>query len=126
MGRDVTVLPINLAIFSVLLLLSGAVLGLLLIRSQRILIYINFFLAAVASLTGIIAGAVTVGNGVINRLVLPAGIPELPFHLRLDPLSGFFLVVIGVLGFFISIYSLGYVRGIAERRPVGGLVFFFL
>jgi len=121
----VTVLPINLAIFSVLLLLSGAVLGLLLSRSQRILIYINFFIAAVASLTGIIAGAVTVGNGVINRLVLPAGLPNLPFHLRLDPLSGFFLVVIGLLGLFVSIYSMGYVKGFLGRRSITPLVIFY-
>jgi len=121
----VTALPINLAIFSVLLLLSGAVLGLLLSRSQRILIYINFFLAAVASLTAIIAGAVTVGNGVINRLVLPAGLPNLPFHLRLDPLSGFFLVVIGLLGLFVSIYSMGYVKGFLGRRSITPLVIFY-
>lgn len=120
-----TVLPINLAIFSVLLLLSGTVLGLLLSRSQRILIYINFFLTAVASLAGIIAGAVTVGNGVINRLVLPAGLPNLPFHLRLDPLSGFFLVVIGLLGFFVSIYSMGYVKGFLGRRSITPLVIFY-
>src|SRR3989338_4034095 len=122
---DVTVLPINLAIFSVLLLLSGAVLGLLLSYNQRILIYINFFLAAVASLTAIVAGAVTVGNGVINRLVLPAGLPNLPFHLSLDPLSGFFLTVIGLLGFFVSIYSIGYVKGFLGKRSVTSLVIFY-
>ena len=120
-----TVLPINLAIFSVLLLLSGAVLGLLLSYNQRILIYINFFLAAVASLTAIVAGAVTVGNGVINRLVFPAGLPNLPFHLRLDPLSGFFLTVIGLLGFFVSIYSIGYVKGFLGKRSVTPLVIFY-
>ena len=53
------------------------------------------------------------------------GLPDLPFHLRLDPLAGFFLTVIGLLGFFVSIYSLGYVRGFIGQRPIAKLVIFY-
>ena len=53
------------------------------------------------------------------------GLPDLPFHLRLDLLSGFFLVVIGLLAFFVSIYSLGYVKGYLGHRPVTSLVVFY-
>ena len=53
------------------------------------------------------------------------GLPDLPFHLRLDPLSGFFLTVIGSLGFIVSIYSIGYVKGFIEHGPVTSLAIFY-
>ncbi|MEK7307322.1 MAG: proton-conducting transporter membrane subunit, partial [Nitrospirota bacterium] len=37
----------------------------------------------------------------------------------------FFLTVIGLLGFFVSIYSLGYVRGFIGQRPIAKLVIFY-
>jgi len=42
--------------------------------------------------------------------VLPLGLPGLPFHLRLDSLSAYFQVVIGVTSCGTSIFSAGYVR----------------
>lgn len=49
-------------------------------------------------------------------LVLPLGLPDLPFHLRLDALSGFFLVLLGSVAFAASIYSSGYF----SNGPAGG------
>ena len=45
-----------------------------------------------------------------QRAVLPLGLPDLPFHVRLDALSGFFLVLLGTAGAGISIFSAGYFR----------------
>ncbi len=59
------------------------------------------------------------------RLILPIGLPDLPFHLRLDLLSGYFLVVIGLLAFFVSIYSIGYVKGFLGHRSITSLVVFY-
>ena len=42
--------------------------------------------------------------------VLPLGLPDLPFHLRLDPLSRFFLLLIGVAAAGISVFAAGYFR----------------
>jgi formate hydrogenlyase subunit 3/multisubunit Na+/H+ antiporter MnhD subunit len=42
--------------------------------------------------------------------VLPLGLPELPFHLRLDALSAFFLLVIGGASAGISLFAAGYFR----------------
>jgi formate hydrogenlyase subunit 3/multisubunit Na+/H+ antiporter MnhD subunit len=42
--------------------------------------------------------------------ILPLGLPDLPFHLRLDALSAFFLLLLGVAGAGISIFSAGYFR----------------
>ena len=43
-----------------------------------------------------------------STAVLPAGLPDLPFHVRVDPLSGFFLVLLGGVSFGISLFAAGY------------------
>ncbi|NTU43724.1 MAG: hydrogenase 4 subunit B, partial [Nitrospirales bacterium] len=58
-------------------------------------------------------------------MILLIGLPDLPFHLRLDPLAGFFMTVIGLLAFFVSIYSIGYVKGFLGHRSVTRLVVFY-
>jgi hydrogenase-4 component B len=50
--------------------------------------------------------------------VLPVGLPDLPFHLRLDGLSAFFLMVIGAVSAGVSIFAAGYFRK-AEGTPPG-------
>ncbi|HAG51584.1 MAG TPA: hydrogenase 4 subunit B [Deltaproteobacteria bacterium] len=117
--------PIILSSLSLLSLLFAAIVVPLVISSQRLLIAISFSLTAVASLLAVAAGCWVVGSGLINKLILPLGLPNLPFHLRLDPLSGFFLTVIGLLGFFVSIYSIGYVKGFLGKRSVTPLVIFY-
>lgn len=50
-------------------------------------------------------------------VVLALGLPDLPFHLRLDALSGFFLVLLGAASAGISIYSAGYLRNAQDLAP---------
>jgi hydrogenase-4 component B len=42
--------------------------------------------------------------------VLPLGLPDLPFHARLDSLSAFFLLILGAVAAAISIFACGYFR----------------
>jgi len=65
---------------------------------------------ALMALTGIVAGP--------QVRILPLGLPDLPFHLRLDALSGFFLFLLGATSAGISIYSAGYMRR-SEGRALG-------
>ena len=51
--------------------------------------------------------AMTVGP---QLRILPLGLPDLPFHLRLDALSAFFLFLLGAASAGISIYAAGYLR----------------
>ncbi|HUO44237.1 MAG TPA: hydrogenase 4 subunit B [Burkholderiales bacterium] len=46
-----------------------------------------------------------------HSATLPLGLPDLPFHLRLDPLAGFFLMLLGTVAAGISTYAAGYFRG---------------
>ena len=62
------------------------------------------------------AGIVALG-GTAEVTVLPFGLPELPFHLRLDPLSALFLTLLGGTACGISIFSAGYLREAQGRGP---------
>ncbi|MFY9314949.1 MAG: hydrogenase 4 subunit B [Burkholderiales bacterium] len=42
--------------------------------------------------------------------VLPLGLPDLPFHARLDALSAFFLLLLGAVAAGVSVYAGGYFR----------------
>ena len=44
-------------------------------------------------------------SGSAQSLVLPLGLPDLPFHLRLDGLSAFFLILLGAVSAGISLYA---------------------
>jgi formate hydrogenlyase subunit 3/multisubunit Na+/H+ antiporter MnhD subunit len=92
--------------------------------NQKHLIFAGSALMMLSALAAVAAGVWTVSNGVVSRVILPLGLPDLPFHIRLDQLSGFFLVVIGLLSSFVSIYSLGYLKGYLGLRPVTSLVVF--
>jgi len=118
--------PLDVAGFSVLFLLGSALLAPLLSRYERLLIPAAFSSATLASLTATYAGFAAVATGSNGAATLAMGLPLLPFNIRLDPLAGFFLVVVGILSAFVSIYSIGYVRGYLGKRPVTGLVVFYL
>jgi hydrogenase-4 component B len=45
-----------------------------------------------------------------EQLVLPIGLPDLPVHLRLDALSGVFLILLGATSAGVSIFAAGYFR----------------
>lgn len=50
--------------------------------------------------------------------ILPLGLPQLPFHLRLDSLSSFFLLLIGGVSAGVSVFAAGYFRQ-GEGTPPG-------
>jgi hydrogenase-4 component B len=64
---------------------------------------------SVIALTGI--------GDVAQTMVLPLGLPDLPFHLRLDALSAFFLVLLGAAAAGISVFSAGYFRASENASP---------
>jgi hydrogenase-4 component B len=74
--------------------------------------------AALALLVALAAGLALSGG--IETAVLPLGLPGLPFHLRLDPLSAFFLLLLGGASAGISVFAAGYFRQ-GEGTPPGVL-----
>ncbi|MDD3518533.1 MAG: hydrogenase 4 subunit B [Chromatiales bacterium] len=76
------------------------------------------------------AGITALLGGDAATAVLPLGLPWLPWHLRLDALSGFFLTLIGVVTVAVGLYAPSYVRGFENGRDslpaLGGFSGLFL
>jgi formate hydrogenlyase subunit 3/multisubunit Na+/H+ antiporter MnhD subunit len=49
--------------------------------------------------------------------LLPLGLPELPFHARLDALSAFFLFLLGSVAAGVSVYAAGHLRAGEDTAP---------
>ncbi|MGC2061828.1 MAG: hydrogenase 4 subunit B [Thermodesulfovibrionales bacterium] len=117
--------PGEIASASILLLMLFALLSGLFTRSQGLLVILFSLVATLASVMTTAAGIMAVWSGATEQFILLIGLPDLPFHLRLDPLAGFFLTVIGLLSAFVSLYSAGYLKGFSGHRPVTRLVVFY-
>ena len=99
-------------------LFLGAI-GLLRPHSLRFVARGLFPAGAVIGLGVAILGVVALlSSHAPQTMVLPLGLPNLPFHVRLDALSGFFLLLMGFAGAGISIFAAGYFRS-GEGTPPG-------
>ncbi|HUV99322.1 MAG TPA: hydrogenase 4 subunit B [Gallionella sp.] len=103
------ILPLDVAGAAIVLWLVLGMFGLALQRSPRLILDVIFPAGAIVSLLLAAAGLWSLA-GPVGQAVLPLGLPDLPFHLRLDPLSGFFLVLLGGASFGVSLFSAGYFK----------------
>ncbi|MBF0465428.1 MAG: hydrogenase 4 subunit B [Nitrospirae bacterium] len=123
---DLTLIsPVKLAISSATAFILPVLFVIVSGKNRTLMIYIAFCVSALASLVTSFAGVLSVTEGLTEQLVLPIGLPALPFHVRLDQLSGYFLCIVGLLSFYVSIYSIGYVRGFASGKPIKRLIVFY-
>jgi formate hydrogenlyase subunit 3/multisubunit Na+/H+ antiporter MnhD subunit len=120
-----TLHPLSLTAGAILLLFLIACSSVLYRENRRLMIVFSFLMAAVASVLATAAGIWIVGSEITVTCILPIGLPDLPFHLRLDPLSGYFMTIIGLLASCVSLYSIGYVRAIPAHRSVMSLIIFY-
>ena len=122
-------LPATLLNLSLTGYVLGAAAGLLFLRAEKLANVFTFGCGSLASLCGIVSSvmALVTGAAAANQSVqlLPSLIPYIQFTIRMDPLSAFFLLIVSLLGFALSIYSLGYAKGLFGRKNVGLLGAFF-
>lgn len=85
----------------------------------RNLIYVGRVLFSAGAAVGLLLAALALAalSASPQTLVLPLGLPDLPFHLRLDALSAFFLFLLGAAATGISIFSGGYFRASEGAAP---------
>jgi formate hydrogenlyase subunit 3/multisubunit Na+/H+ antiporter MnhD subunit len=96
----------------VLLLMSWCLVGLAGMVRPLSLAFVGrtlFPLGAVLGAALAVVAATSLTHGT-KELVLPIGLPDLPAHLRLDALSGVFLILLGAASAGISIFAAGYFR----------------
>ncbi|HUW67602.1 MAG TPA: hydrogenase 4 subunit B, partial [Candidatus Nanoarchaeia archaeon] len=99
--------------------LIGASSSLILNRNDRLCTYTAFISAAIAALIGIVF-SISIIFGDIYKFDLP-GSPFLAHGIFIDNLSAFFILVISIAVFAVSIYSIGYVREYFGKKNIGYL-----
>ena len=110
---------LHLVLAAIVAWLAIGVIGLARPRNIRFVARVLFSASAVVGLALAGVALSSIGNAV-QGLVLPLGLPDLPFHLRLDALSSFFLLLLGAASAGISVFSAGYFRPSGGAAP--GLV----
>ncbi len=114
MLRSVTPLPVALALLGALVLIGLA--GLLKPSSVRFAGR-TLFLAGAVCAAGLMIVGLWATLSAPGRMVLPFGLPDLPFHLRLDALSGVFLLLLGAGTVGTSVFGAGYFRAGEGAAP---------
>lgn len=89
--------------------LAIGLLGLLRPRRTGWVAHALFPLGSLLGIALVAVGLIALGHG-IETLMLPIGLPQVPFHLRLDALSAVFLILLGATAAGVSIFAAGYFR----------------
>jgi hydrogenase-4 component B len=91
--------------------------GLLAPASIRLVSRVLFPIGALTGLALATVALPAIFEPALTR-VLPLGLPDLPFHARLDALSAFFLLLLGAVSAGVSLFACGYFRK-GEGTPPG-------
>lgn len=86
----------------------------------RVTVFVAHCLFPLGALLGVMLAATSLIScfGTPEVAILPIGLPGLPFHLRIDGLSSYFLFVLGIVSTGVSLFSAGYFRQ-GEGTPAG-------
>jgi len=85
----------------------------------RHLAFVSHGLFPAGAAVGLVLAAIALSamGALPQSTVLPLGLPDLPFHLRLDSLSAFFLLLLGAASAAISLFAAGYFRSGEGAAP---------
>jgi hydrogenase-4 component B len=108
--------PVEVAVTLSVIWISLGVAALAFNRAPRAMTDVLFPAGAAVALALALTGLWAMG-GPASAAVLPAGLPDLPFHVRVDALSGFFLLLLGGVSFGVSLFCSGYFRH--GNQPLG-------
>ena len=105
-------LPLLFALFAISFALFSACSSLLAIRWRRTIRTIALPVFTIAGLAAIISGLIVLIHPDAFSLILPFGLPWHNWHIRLDTLSGLFLIIVGMLTVAAGIHGRSYVRSL--------------
>lgn len=105
-----------LALLAVLLALASSVVAICAWRMPRLSRIGSMTMFGLAGLTALAAGLLGLLQETAATAELPFGLPWLPWQVRLDALSGFFLCVIGVVVCPVALYGPAFLRGFEHGR----------
>ena len=103
---------------------AAGLFGLAAARQRRLVIPVVFALTTVGAVLEGAASLAAIGAAQETVIAVPFRTFFVQYTFRLDPVAAYFSLALAVVGFAVSIFSFGYVRGFDSRKPVG--VFCFL
>ena len=108
-SAEVIVSSLGVVMTIVMAWLTVGLAGLL---APRSLAWVGHTLFPLGAVLGLVLAVVAISAmfGVPQTWVLPLGLPDLPMHVRLDPLAAFFLALVGLGVSGVSLYAAGYFR----------------
>ena len=109
-------MALSFALFAAVLSLLSALIALPAERYPALMRHGTFALLGAAGVCAVIGGAIALGGGQAVNATLPLGLPWLTWHLRVDALSGFFLLLIGTVVTAVACYGPSYVREFEHGR----------
>jgi len=105
--------PLELAIGAMVIALLASLIPIMVGKQQKLLLGL---LLSLAGFVSIISGCSALLIGKPEMIQFSAGLPWSPMQFEIEPLSGFFVMVIGSLIFPVGIYSVGYLKN--ELRSI--------
>ena len=115
---------------AVALSLASSSVSMFTVRAPRLMRLLAMPLVSAAGVAAVVAGLSALWLGTAITSQLPLGLPWLPWRIRLDALSGFFLLVIGLVTMAAGIYGTTYARGLERGRDplpaLGGFTGLFI
>lgn len=99
-----------LAILAVGAALAAALTGLAADRLPGLSRLLTCALIGLSGILAIAVGGYALAGGHSETLQLPIGLPWLPWHLRLDPLAGLFLIIVGLVTTAAALYAPAYIE----------------
>src|SRR2546428_8797486 len=90
--------------------LAGAIAGLAGFGAPRRARIAAFSLAVAGALLEIAAAVIAIGQPAAATWILPFGVPLFSWTVRLNALSAYFNLTLGILAAAVSVYSIGYLR----------------
>lgn len=118
-------MALTIAELAVLLALLSSVVPLLFLRFPYFQGRLSFFLLGISGLAACAGGGMALLARTSELVILPIGLPWLHVYLSLDPLSGFFLFVVGLITFIAGCYGPAYIgEYIGLKMTIGALTVF--
>jgi formate hydrogenlyase subunit 3/multisubunit Na+/H+ antiporter MnhD subunit len=113
----------NLFFGLIIVFLIGAMLSIVFNKKDRLAAYCSFLSTSIASIFGIIFSLSVIFGKPFSLSI--SGSSFLNFGFFVDKLSAFFILVISIAVFAVSIYSVGYTREYYGKKNIGYLSFLY-
>ena len=107
--------PLTFAYLALLSALASSAVALGAEHYPKLLRYGSSLLLGFSGVFAVVAGLWAITGETVTTDQLALGLPWLKWHLRLDPLSGFFFSLVGVLVLAVSLYAPGYLHEYTHR-----------